>query len=266
MKNNNYSIERQKYLLDKKKNKIFIISFRILILVLILFFWELFAKLNVIDAFITSSPTKIILTAKTLFKENNLSYHVLITLYETFMGFMISAIFGYFIALLLWWSENLRNILEPYIVVLNSLPKIALGPIIIVWFGAGIKSIIFMTIIIGIIVSIITMLNGFIATDNNKILLLRTMGATKFQILNKLVIPSSVKTFISMLKINVGLSWIGSIMGEYLVSKAGLGYLIVYGGQVFKLDLVMTATVILCFMATVMYLLVAFIEKKISKS
>ncbi|MBQ9513504.1 MAG: ABC transporter permease [Clostridia bacterium] len=266
MKKTNYSAERQKYLLGKKKNKIFIISCRILILIAILSLWEILATLNVIDAFITSSPSKIITTAKKLFAENNLTYHMSITLYETFMGFMISAIFGYLIALLLWWSENLRNVLEPYIVVLNSLPKIALGPIIIVWFGAGIKSIIFMTIIIGIIVSIITMLNGFIATDNNKILLLKTMGASKFQILNKLVIPSSVKTFISMLKINVGLSWIGSIMGEYLVSKAGLGYLIVYGGQVFKLDLVMTATVILCFMATVMYLIVAFIEKKISKS
>ena len=144
---------------------------------------------------------------------------------------------------------------------MNSLPKIALGPIIIVWFGAGSRAIIFMAVLIGIIVAIITMLNGFLATDENKILLLRSMGATKFQILLKLVIPGSLPTFISMLKISVGMAWIGSIMGEYLVSRAGLGYLIVYGGQVFKLDLVMAATFVLCVLATLMYALVALLEK-----
>ena len=155
--------------------------------------------------------------------------------------------------------------LEPYIVVLNSLPKIALGPIIIVWCGSGSKAIIFMAVLIGIIVAIITMLNGFLATDKNKILLLKSMGANKIQVLTKLVIPGSLPTLISMLKINVGMAWIGSIMGEYLVSRAGLGYLIVYGGQVFKLDLVMASTVVLCVLAALMYFLVALLEKFIIK-
>ena len=133
------------------------------------------------------------------------------------------------------------------------------------WFGSGTKAIIFMAVIIGIIVATITMLNGFLATDKTKILLLKTMGASKIQILFKLVIPGSLPTFISMLKISVGMAWIGSIMGEYLVSKAGLGYLIVYGGQVFKLDLVMASTVILCVFATLMYFLVTLLEKYIIK-
>ena len=172
---------------------------------------------------------------------------------ETLSGFFIATILGLLIAIAFWWSDTLRKIFEPYIVVLNSLPKIALGPIIIIWFGSGTSAIIFMTVIITVIVTIINLLTGFCETDENKLLLMRAMGAKKAQIFGKLVLPSSIPNIISTLKINVGMSWIGSIMGEYLVSKQGIGYLIVYGGQVFKLDLVMTSTVILCILAALMY-------------
>ena len=256
-----FSKEHGQYLKRIKREKRTVIVFRAAILVLLLGIWELLADIGIIDSFVSSSPSRIAKTIGTLFTENNLVKHSLITLYETMLGFVIAVGVGYVIALLLWWSERARRVLEPYIVVLNSLPKIALGPIIIVWFGAGSRAIIFMAVLIGIIVAIITMLNGFLATDENKILLLRSMGATKFQILLKLVIPGSLPTFISMLKISVGMAWIGSIMGEYLVSRAGLGYLIVYGGQVFKLDLVMAATFVLCVLATLMYALVALLEK-----
>ena len=240
-------------------------SMRFIILAVLIGVWELFAALNVIDSFISSSPSRIVNTICELFSENDLLYHMGITLYETVLGFLIAVLLGYFIALLLWWSDKVRRILEPYIVVLNSLPKIALGPIIIVWFGSGSKAIVFMAVIIGIIVAIMTMLTGFLSTDKNKILLLQSMGASKVQILLKLVVPGSIPTFISMLKISVGLAWVGSIMGEYLVSRAGLGYLIVYGGQVFKLDLVMASTVVLCVLATLMYGAVALLEKTIVK-
>ncbi len=265
MKKNNLLNEHTLYVKKVKRNNYIVITFRLLILISILFFWELFAKLEIIDSFISSSPSRIIKTISDLFRNDNLIYHILITLYETILGFIISVLLGYLIALLLWLSETVRRILEPYIVVLNSLPKIALGPIIIVWFGSGSKSIIFMAVIIGIVVATITMLNGFLEADKNKILLLKSMGAKKIQILFKLIIPGSLNTFISMLKINVGMAWIGSIMGEYLVSRAGLGYLIVYGSQVFKLDLVMSATIILCILAALMYSLVALLEKKVIK-
>lgn len=248
-----------------QRENVLVWFFRIAILVFGLGIWELLARLQVIDSFITSSPSKIFLTIASLVTENNLFYHMGITLYETLLGFFITVVLGYGVALLLWWSERLRKILEPYIVVLNSLPKIALGPIIIVWCGSGSSAIIFMAVLIGVIVAIITMMNGFLATDKNKILLLRSMGANKVQILTKLIIPGSVPTLISMLKISVGMAWIGSIMGEYLVSRAGLGYLIVYGGQVFKLDLVMAATVVLCVLAALMYAMVAMLEKIIVK-
>ena len=265
MKSSDISKERLLYLKNKKLSNISVNLTRILILTAITFLWEILARLNVIDSFLMSMPSKIFLTLKDLAVSGELYLHVFTTLYETILGFIIATVLGTVIALILWWSEFLRRVLEPYIVILNSLPKIALGPIIIVWFGAGTKSIVFMAIIITIIVTVITMENGFISTDKNKILLLKSLGASKFQTLTKLVIPSSIPTLVSCLKINVGMSWIGSIMGEYLVSKQGIGYLIVYGGQVFRLDLVMASTVVLCILASLMYGLVVLLEKLILK-
>ncbi len=264
-KDKNFSKEHILYVKKAKRETVFVWIMRFAILGCFIALWELCAQTGVIDAFISSSPSRICKTIINLFSDNNLTYHIRVTLYETIVGFLIAVGFGYLIGILLWWSERLRRILEPYVVVLNSLPKIALGPIIIVWCGSGSKAIIFMAVLIGIIVAIITMLNGFLATDKDKILLLKSMGANKFQILLKLVIPGSFPTFISMLKISVGMAWVGSIMGEYLVSRAGLGYLIVYGGQVFKLDLVMASTVILCVLAALMYGIVALLEKIIIK-
>ena len=263
MNNKPFSVNHKLYLKKIKRENNTIIMLRFSILFLGLMLWEALAYFKLIDTFITSCPSKIISTIYDLTIKDNLFYHIKITLFETLLGFIIACVLGYLIALILWWSKLTRRVLEPYIVTLNSLPKIALGPVIIVWCGSGIKAIVFMAVLIGIIVAIITMLNGFLATDKNKILLLKSMGANKFQILTKLVIPGSLPTLISMLKINVGMAWIGSIMGEYLVSKAGLGYLIVYGGQVFKLDLVMASTVILCVLAALMYFVVALIESKI---
>ncbi len=253
------------YLKKLKRDNVIVWTLRFALLIVLLGVWEILANLNVIDPFISSSPSRIFKTIGTLFTENNLIYHMSITVYESMIGFFLPTVFGCIIALALWWSERLRRVLEPYIVVLNSLPKIALGPIIIIWCGSGSKAIIFMTVLIGIIVAIITMMNGFLSTDKDKILLLKSMGANKIQILTKLVFPGNLPSLISMLKISVGMSWIGSIMGEYLVSRAGLGYLIVYGGQVFKLDLVMASTVVLCLLATLMYMGVALLEKLIIK-
>ncbi len=260
-----YSKEHLLYLKEIKRKNTFVWIMRFAILLILLGFWELFARLEIIDSFITSSPSKIVITTKKLILESNLFYHIGITLYETVFGFILAVIVGYVLALLIWLNDSLKKILEPYLVVLNSLPKIAMGPIIIVWFGSGNKSIIFMTFLVAVIVATITMMNGFLETDKEKILLLKSMGASKFQIMNKLVIPGSFPTFISMLKICVGLSWIGSIMGEYLVSRAGLGYLIVYGSQVFKLDLIMASTIILCILASLMYSLIVLLEKILIK-
>lgn len=267
MKNEkSFSREHLLYLRGIKKKSIWINIARIAILLGLLGIWELSAQLVWINPFITSSPSRIFKTIGELYKNGSLFYHVGTTLWETLAGFFIAVVLGYGIALLLWWSECFRRISEPYFVVLNALPKIALGPLIIIWCGTGSTAIVFMTVLIGLIVAILNMLNGFMATDANKLLLMQSMGATKWQVLTKLVIPSSLPNFISMLKINVGMAWIGSIMGEYIVSKAGIGYLIVYGGQVFKLDLVMSAVFILCILAALMYAAVALLERLVIKN
>ncbi len=261
-----HSKEHMTYLKNVRKKSVIVNVARISVLLILLVFWELSASLQWVNPFITSSPSRIAKSIVDLYENGTLFYHIGTTLWETLAGFFIAVVVGYGVALLLWWSEAFRRISEPYLVVLNALPKIALGPLIIIWFGTGSKAIVFMTVLIGLIVAILNMLNGFMATDENKILLLRSMGASKWQILTKLVVPSSLPNFISMLKINVGMAWIGSIMGEYIVSKAGIGYLIVYGGQVFKLDLVMSAVFILCVLAAVMYALVALLEKLVIKN
>lgn len=257
-----YSKERQKYLKKIRNDKITTYAFRTLLLVVLIGLWELLTALKVLDAFFISSPSRIVGQFIEFFKTGEMWYHIGITLYETILGFVIATALGTFIAILLWWSEKLRKILDPYIVVLNALPKIALGPVIIIWVGAGTPAIITMCIMICVVITILSMLSAFLACENDKISLMKSMGATKFQILRKLVLPNAIGEFISVLKINVGMSWVGTIMGEYLVSKAGLGYLIVYGGQVFNLDLVMAATVILCALASIMYIVVGILEKK----
>ena len=261
----NYSKEYKVFVRKNIWKKVLIIAIQIGLLVLLIALWEILAKTGKINAFITSSPSRIWKTIKDLFEGGTLFHHIGVTLYEALLGFFIDTIAGTLIAMILWWNETIRKVLDPYIVVLNSLPKIALGPILIVWVGVGTESIVAMDVLIMIVITIISMLNAFTACDENKVMLMRSMRANKFQVLYKLVIPNSFCDFISVLKINVGLTWVGTIMGEYLASRAGLGYLIVYGGQVFKLDLVMASTVILCILAALMYFIVAFFEKRAYK-
>ena len=235
------------------------------VLILFIGLWELCTSIGVLDAFMYSSPSRIILQLKTLFTGGTIWNHMWVTLSETLWAFAISTVLGALLALLLYILPFTRKVLEPYLVILNSLPKIALGPLIIIWMGAGTKAIITMGILICIIVTTISLLNGYLETDVSKITLLKTMGANKWQIMQKLIIPSSLPNFIAVLKINLGMSWVGVIMGEYMVSKAGIGYLINYGSQVFKIDLVMSGIVILCLLSALMYGVVVALEYYVNK-
>lgn len=257
----NYSPEHSAYLKKQRNKKIIVHLSRAAILIAFLGLWELLADFKIVNPFITSSPSRVCVTIASLYGDGTLFYHIGITLMETLIGFLLAVVAGYAIAVILWASDTVRKVLEPYIVVLNSLPKIALGPLIIIWIGTGYDAIIFMTVIVSVIVCIMNMLAGFIAVDKTKLTLMKSMGASRFATLQKLIIPASLPAFMNTLKVAVGLAWIGSIMGEYIVSKAGLGYLIVYGGQVFKLDLVMTATFILCLLAGGMYGIISLVEK-----
>ena len=259
------SQERKKYLKKQKLEKILVLASQILVLVAFLSLWEFLANKGILDSFITSSPSRILKTFAN-FSSNNLLMHVKVTVYETILGFGIGILLGTLIAIVLWWSNFLSKVFEPYLVVLNSLPKVALGPIIIIWVGAGTKAIIVMAIAISLIVTILGILYGFLNTDKELIKMAKTFNATKFQILTKIIIPANTSTFINSLKINIGLSLVGVISGEFLISKAGLGYLITYGGQVFKLDLVMSSIIILGIFAGLMYGVVTLLEKVILRS
>lgn len=265
MHDNKISVERKKYLKKVTRNKIIIFITQILLLVTFIVAWEICANANIIDPFITSKPSRILDTFMNL-SQNGLLEHIGVTCFETIIGFLSGTILGIIVAIILWWSNFLSKVAEPFLVVLNSLPKVALGPVIIIWVGAGMPAIIVMALSISLIVTILEILNGFLNTDKEKIKMAKTFGANKFQILTKIVIPANISTFINSLKVNIGLSLVGVISGEFLVSKAGLGYLIVYGGQVFKLDLVMASVIILGIVAAVMYKSVVLLEKLITKT
>ncbi|ODA43004.1 ABC transporter permease [Desulfosporosinus sp. BG] len=260
------SQEHLEYLRRAKMRKLWILLIQLSILVVALALWEICADAKIVDPFITSQPSRILNTIMRLYQEGVLFQHIGITCLEAVVGFVLGTLLGTIIAICLWWSEFLCKILEPYLVVINSLPKIALGPVFIVWIGAGPAAIIVMTLAISLIVTVLEVLNGFLAIDGDKIKLIQTFGGTKYQVLTKVLLPASFPTIINALKINVGLSWVGVIVGEFLVSKAGLGYLIVYGGQVFKLDLVMTSVIILGIAATLMYQGVVLLEKLLVKN
>lgn len=258
------SKDRMVYLRKQKTNKIAILTVQILIVVGFIALWEILANLGIIDSFIASQPSRIVKTFMNL-SSNNLLTHLGVTCFETIVGFGLGAILGILIAIILWWSNFLSKVADPFLVVLNSLPKIALGPVIIIWVGAGMGAIIVMALAISLIVTVLEILNGFLNTDKELLKMAKTFNASKLQILTKIVIPANISTFINSLKVNIGLSLVGVISGEFLVSKAGLGYLIVYGGQVFQLDLVMTSVIILSIVAAIMYQGVVILGKLVQK-
>ena len=260
-----YSNEHKQYLKKKKRKKILILLMQIAILVTIIITWQLLADFKIINTFITSSPSNVVKTIITLYNDNNLFNNIWTTIYETIISFSLGTIIGIIIAIILWYSNFLYKVIDPYLTIINSLPKIALGPIIIIFFGANIKSIIIMALLISVIVTIITVYNGFISTDKNKINLLKSFSATKYQIFKLVILPSSYQTIISSLKINISMTLIGVIMGEFLVSKQGIGYLINYGSQVFNLNLVISGIIILMIVSYLMYIIVSYIEKILIK-
>lgn len=256
--------EQKLFIRKHKRRKILIRITQILIFLSFLLLWEILSRGNIINSFIFSSPSKVFNTVINLYNSDNLFKHIYKTIYETLIAFTITTIVSLIISIILYSSEFLAKVLDPYLTMLNSLPKVALGPIIIIWVGANDKSIILMAILISIIVSIQTIYIGFKNTDKIKIRLLETFNAKKRQILLNLIIPSNIKNIVTTLKINISMCLIGVIMGEFLTSKEGIGYLILYGSQVFNLDLVMAGIFILIIVSLILYEIISLIEKKIS--
>ena len=261
-----YSLEHKKYLRRKRNKMILITSSRLLLAILLIVIWEVLARYKIINTFITSSPNNVVNTIVSLYNDNNLFNNIWTTIYETLISFGLGTAIGTLLAMVFWYFNFIYKVLDPYLTILNSLPKIALGPIIIIFFGANINSIIIMALLISVIVTVITVYNGFISTDKNKIDLLKSFSANKMQIFRYAILPSSYPTIISSLKINISMTLIGVIMGEFLVSKEGIGYLINYGSQVFNLNLVISGIIILMIVSYLMYMIVSYIEKILVKN
>lgn len=204
-----YSKEHLLFLKKKKKEKRIVLFFQIAIISIFLIIWELLSKYGVINSFLFSSPTRIFTTLKQLMN-TNLLQHIWVTFYETMISFSIAFIGGIVIATILWWNKTIAKIFDPYLTIINSLPKVALGPLIIIWVGASINSIIFMALMISFIISIINIYNGFISTDSSYITLFKSMKATKLQTFLYVVLPSNKETIINSLKINISMSLIGT--------------------------------------------------------
>lgn len=235
--------------------------------IFILFFalWEFSASTHIINPFIFSSPSRVLETMLTMAKDGTVFYHIGITLVETFASFFLVIIIGILVAIILWWNRTAAKVLEPYLVILNSLPKSALAPVFIVWLGNNVKTIIVAAVSVAVFGSIITLYTNFIGVEEDKIKLIKTLGGSKKDVLFKVILPSNIPSIISVMKVNIGLSLVGVIIGEFLAAKAGLGYLIIYGSQVFKLDWVIMSVVILCILATFLYKILNFIERKVQE-
>lgn len=260
-----YSEEHKRYLKKEKQFKFFVHLTQILIIILIFGIWEILAKYEIINTFLYSSPSLIIKTIINLIKQSALFNHILITIYEVILSFFIVSIIGFFIATILWWNKFLSRVLNPFLTNINSLPKVALGPLIIILSGANIKSIIIMSLMISLFITIINLYQAFISTNKNYIILLKSFNAKKRDIFLKVILPSNKENIISTLKINMSMNFIGVIMGELLVSKQGLGYLIMYGSQVFNINLVITSIFILGLLSFILYYLITVIERLIAK-
>jgi NitT/TauT family transport system permease protein len=244
-----------------KREKILVLVIQISLLVLLFSLWEIFGRTGLINTFLFSYPSDIFKMFCLYLKNNEIFIHIGISVYETILGLVIGTIVGLIISIILWWDSFIEKILDPFLVVLNALPKTALAPIIIIWVGTGIDGIVCVAISISLVLTILSAYQYFKNVNYEQILMLKSFGANKFQILLKLIIPSNIGNLINLIKINIGMSWVGVIVGEFIVSKEGIGYLIMYGSQVFKMGLVMMGVLVLGILSFLMYEIVNLIEK-----
>jgi NitT/TauT family transport system permease protein len=257
------SLAQQEFIQKEKLHRRNVSIFRLMLLILFLSLWELCARLKIINDFIFSSPTRVTMCFLDMVKDHSIFVHTGVTVMETLISFALVVVFGLLISILLWSSRSISEVLEPYLVMLNSLPKSALAPILIVWLGNNIKTIIVASISVAVFGCIMTLHTGFSQTDPDKIKLIYSLGGTKKDVLLKVLLPGSIPLIISNMKINIGLCLVGVIIGEFLAANKGLGYLIIYGSQVFKMDLVVMSIVILCIVSAFLYQGITLLEKKI---
>lgn len=261
----NISSEQQQYIKQMKIQSLFIMLSRFFILFFFLTVWEISSYQGWIDSFFFSSPSAVVGLFIDMCKNFEILRHIGVTLLETIVSFLAVTLLSILTAILLICLPRVSKVLEPFLVILNSLPKSALAPLIIVWLGTGMKTIIIAGMSVAIFGSIINMYTGFTQVEEEKIKLIYTLGGTKKDTLFKVIIPSSIPTIVSNMKVNIGLALVGVIIGEFLAARQGLGYLIIYGSQIFQLDLLIMSIIILCIIAMGLYQMIQIIEKRFLK-
>ncbi len=257
----NMSKDQLLYLKSIKRHRLIVYFLRILTFVVFLLTWEISADRDIINPFIFSSPKRILKLAIQMSEDGLLFRHLYITVAETIISFLLIMVIGIVCAIILWMLKTLSEVLEPYLVMLGSLPKTALAPVLIVWLGNNMKTIIIAAISVAVFGTIITLHNYFCEIDSDMTMLIKTLGGKRYHIMMKVLLPASVPVIISNMKVNIGLSLVGVIIGEFLAAKEGLGYLIIYGSQVFKLDMVIMSIFLLCILSLILYGIIHFIEK-----
>ena len=260
------SLNRQEaFLKEHRRHHHQVTAARALLFITFVLLWELSAGIGWIDSFFFSSPSRVIHCFTSLCANGSMPLHIGITLLETIASFLLVFLISLSAATLLWYSNKLSEILEPALVILNSLPKSALAPLFIVWLGTGMTTIIVAGISVAVFGSIISFYTAFKQVDPEKLTLIYTLGGHKREAFHKVVLPSSLPTLVSTSKVNIGLALVGVIIGEFLAARRGLGYLIIYGSQVFQLDMVITSILILCIIAFFFYTGIQVLEHSVKK-
>lgn len=254
---------QEAYVRKHRQYKRRITSMRAVIFFLFLALWQFSSSAGLIDSFFFSSPIQVVLCFWELLTKKSLLMHIGITLFETLASFLLVFLAGMACATLLWYSSGFSKVAEPYLVILNSLPKSALAPLFIVWLGTGTTTIIVAGISVAIFGSIISLYTGFSQVEPEKITLIYTLGGKKRDAFLKVVLPNSVPIILSTMKVNIGLALVGVVIGEFLAARRGLGYLIIYGSQVFQMHMVITSIILLCIIAMGLYLLIQQMERRL---
>ncbi|WP_438433123.1 ABC transporter permease [Gorillibacterium sp. sgz500922] len=254
------------YLAGRRRHRLQVRLTQLAILILFFGSWEWAGRTKAIDVLLFSYPSKIVGLLADMTRDGSIFPHIGMTVTETVIGFFLGTVFGTALAVMLWWSPFVERVLDPYIVVLNSMPKVALGPLFIVGLGPGMLSIIGTTLAVNVIITTLVIFASFREVDSGYIKVVQLFGGTRTQVFRKVILPAAYPAIVSTLKVNVGLSWVGVIVGEFLVSQQGLGYLIVYGFQVFNFTLVLGTLFLIAIVATLMYQAVAWLEKRLIRS
>jgi NitT/TauT family transport system permease protein len=228
--------------------------------------WEIGAEFKLIDAFFWSRPSAIWSTALIFFTEGNAFVDIAFTFRSTIIGFVIGTLAGSLLGLSMWWSRNYASIVQPYIICLESIPKLALAPLIILVFGMGLASKVAIATALTLVVSALTAYSGVQSVDKDQERLFYSLGATRWQVFTKLVAPTCVPWIISILRVNIGLALTGSIVGEFVASQHGLGRTILYAGTTYDIALVWVAVLVLSLLSVVMYASVSWLERVLKRN